>query len=211
MFQFEQIADKFDDHLKGQLFWHKDFVNHFLPEIASVYMEKDSYVYDFGASTGNVEIALSDMIDERGVSFVPVEKCFEMSEKYKGNKGRLIIGDFLHAPIQEFSFATSILALCFVHPSKRINFIQKLKSKCKVGGAFVILEKMTNFDGYLGTALSRVTWKNKLEQGESIEQVVNKELSLSGVQYPLHESELEGFKLIWAYGNFRSYIYTNGF
>jgi len=211
MFQFEKIADQFDDHLKGQLFWHKDFVNHFLPEIASVYMEKDSYVYDFGASTGNVEIALSNMIDERNVGFVPVEKCFEMSEKYKGNKGRLIIGDFLHIPIQEYSFATSILALCFVHPSKRKSFIEKIKSKCKVGGAFIILEKMINFEGYLGTALSRVTWRNKLEQGESIKQVVNKELSLSGVQYPLQESELEGFRLIWAYGNFRSYIYTNGF
>lgn len=211
MFTFEKIANKFDDHLKGQLFWHKDFVNHFLPEIASVYIEKGSTVYDFGASTGNVELALSNMINERNVNFIPIEKCLEMMTYYNGNKDRLVIGDFLQTNIEDFSFATSILALCFVHPSKRTSFIEKLKSKCKVGGAFLILEKIINFEGYLGTALNRVTWRNKIDQGESIDQVVNKELSLSGVQYPLQESELEGFKLIWAYGNFRSYIWTNGF
>jgi len=117
MFQFEKIADQFDDHLKGQLFWHKDFVNHFLPEIASVYMEKDSYVYDFGASTGNVEIALSNMIEERCVNFTPIEKCVEMADRYKGNQERLIIGDFLHIPIQ-FTLLMTIIATV-IHLSTR--------------------------------------------------------------------------------------------
>jgi tRNA (cmo5U34)-methyltransferase len=210
MFDFAKAAPTFNDHIKGQLFWHGDFLRHFLPEIASVYMEKDSIVYDFGASTGNVEVALKEKIEERNIDFIAVEKCPEMAKFYRG-KRTLLISDVLEICIREFSFATSILTLCFIHPSKRTDFIEELKYKCKKGGAFLILEKMVSQSGYLGNALNRVTWRNKIDNGESIDQVINKELSLSGVQYPLSEKEVEGFKLIWAYGDFRSYIWTNEF
>ena len=65
MFDFAKAAPTFNEHIKGQLFWHEHFLRHFLPEIASVYMEPDSVVYDFGASTGNVGLALRDKIKER--------------------------------------------------------------------------------------------------------------------------------------------------
>lgn len=211
MFKFSEIADQFDDHLSGQLYWHNDFVNHFLPEIASVYMSQFSTVYDFGAATGNVELALSDMIQDRKIRFFPVEQCSQMINLYKGDKYNILHGDITHITMENFSFATSILTLCFVHPSKRENFLNEVKSKCLKGGAFLLLEKMKSKRGYLGSALNRVTWRNKMENGESIENIVDKELSLSGVQYPLSESELEGFELVWAYGDFRAYVWTNEF
>lgn len=210
MFEFSKIAEKFDEHLSGQLYWHSNFVNHFLPEVASIFMAEKTNCYDFGASTGNVELALSSMINSRSINFIPVEKCKEMAERYKGDS-TVVIGDFLSVFMNEFSFATCILSLCFVHPSKREDFIDSLKSSCMVGGAFVILEKMKSKAGYLGTALNRVTWRNKIQNGECIEMVVNKELSLSGVQYPLSEKEVEGMELIWAYGDFRAYIWIKEF
>lgn len=210
MFEFSKIAEKFDEHLSGQLYWHSNFVNHFLPEVASIFMAEKTNCYDFGASTGNVELALSSMINSRSINFIPVEKCKEMAERYKG-ESTVVIGDFLSVFMNEFSFATCILSLCFVHPSKREDFIDSLKSSCMVGGAFVILEKMKSKAGYLGTALNRVTWRNKIQNGECIEMVVNKELSLSGVQYPLSEKEVEGMELIWAYGDFRAYIWIKEF
>ena len=173
-------------------------------------MAEKTNCYDFGASTGNVELALSSMINSRSINFIPVEKCKEMAERYKG-ESTVVIGDFLTVFVNEFSFATCILSLCFVHPSKREDFIDSLKSSCMVGGAFVILEKMKSKAGYLGTALNRVTWRNKIQNGECIEMVVNKELSLSGVQYPLSEKEVEGMDLIWAYGDFRAYIWIKEF
>lgn len=211
MFSFSKIADEFDDHISSQLFWHSDFLNHFLPEIASVFMQTESVVYDFGASTGNVEVALKEKISERNVNFVAIDRCKEMINNYKGDRRNVCTDDFLKVKLNPFSFATSILALSFIHPSERIAFINKVKKKCKEGGAFLILEKMVNHSGYLGVALNRVTWKNKIEKGESLKNVINKELSLSGVQYPLSDSELDGFDLIWAYGDFRSYIWRNGF
>ena len=210
MFEFSKIAEKFDEHLSGQLYWHSNFVNHFLPEVASIFMAEKTNCYDFGASTGNVELALSSMINSRSINFIPVEKCKEMAERYKG-ESTVVIGDFLTVFMNDFSFATCILSLCFVHPSKREDFIDSLKSSCMVGGAFVILEKMKSKAGYLGTALNRVTWRNKIQNGECIEMVVNKELSLSGVQYPLSEKEVEGMELIWAYGDFRAYIWIKEF
>ena len=210
MFEFSKIAEKFDEHLSGQLYWHSNFVNHFLPEIASIFMAEKTNVYDFGASTGNVELALSSMINSRSINFIPVEKCKEMVERYKGESG-VVLDDFLDLYIEKFSFATCILSLCFVHPSKRETFIECMKSSCMVGGAFVILEKMKSKAGYLGTALNRVTWRNKIQNGECIEMVVNKELSLSGFQYPLSEKEVEGMDLIWAYGDFRAYIWIKEF
>ena len=108
MFSFSEIADEFDDHINSQLFWHLDFLNHFLPEIASVFMQTGSVVYDFGASTGNVEMALKEKINERNVEFVAIEKCKEMINNYKGDKSNVFMNDFLKTKLKSFSFATSI-------------------------------------------------------------------------------------------------------
>jgi hypothetical protein len=64
-----------------------------------------------------------------------------------------------------------------------------------------------NKEGALGTVFNRITWREKIQTNQSLEQIIGKEMSLSGVQYPLYLSEVEDMVPIWQFGDFRSFIY----
>lgn len=207
-FNFDMVADNFISHLTGQLPWYESFVNGMLPEIASFYVRADSRVYDFGASTGNVQARINPVLLSRNADFIPIEKNQKMIENYWGKQSKKVLqADFTTTVLSPYSFATAILALCFVHPHFRGDFISEMKKNCEKGGAFLILEKFENRGGSLGTIFNRITWANKISSNQSIEMVVDKELGLSGVQFPLSDSEVEGMDLVYAYGDFRAYLY----
>ena len=206
-FDFTNVADKFENHIKGQPLWYDLFVTNFLPEFLSFFIRNNSTVYDLGAFTGNIEMQLNDIISNRNINFIPIEKNDSMIFNYKGNKDRIVKKDILSIKYKKFSLCTSILTLSFLHPSKRKYLLRELKNKVEIGGAIIILEKFQNKSGIVGTIFNRITWKNKLNNKEPLEDIINKELALSGSRYPLLKKEIKGFKLIWAYGDFKSYIY----
>jgi tRNA (cmo5U34)-methyltransferase len=206
-FSFDNVADSFNEHLTGQLPWYDNFMDSFLPEFASFFIRKNSIVYDIGASTGNVEKRLENILLSRNIDFRPVEYNRAMAKNYQGQHWKLIVADFTEIVFSNFSFLTSILSLSFVHPYRRFGVLKSIKESCEFGGSFLILEKFNNRSGYIGTVFNRITWSNKLKAKEKLENIVNKELSLSGVQYPLDESEVADMDLIWQYGDFRAYIY----
>ena len=209
MFNFDSVARNFNAHLTGQLPWYDGFMDGFFPEVASMFVRPCSLVYDFGASTGNVEKRMLDIIKERDVLFTPIDNNVEMANNYQLTT-KVTIAELAEIEIKPYSFSTSILTLSFLHPSKRGQFIQMLKDKCEVGGAFLILEKFVNKGGLTGTLFNQVTWRNKLEAKEPLEQIIKKELGLSGVQFPLSDDEVEGMQLVWAYGDFKAYLYVKG-
>lgn len=206
-FNFDKVADHFNEHLTGQLPWYDSFMDNFLPEFASFFIRKGSVVYDLGCSTGNVEARLEKILLSREIDFRPVEQNRSMVKNYSGQYWKVIVADFTEIILTKYSFLTSVLALCFVHPYKRANILKHMKESCEDGGAFLILEKFTNSGGYVGTVFNRITWANKLKAKESLDNIVNKELSLSGSQYPLEESEVSDMELVWQYGDFRAYVY----
>ncbi len=207
-FNFDIVADDFNNHLTGQLPWYNSFMDGMLFEIASYFVRKNSIVYDLGASTGNVQKRINSIILERSAKIIPIEQNKKMLDNYWEDLGVFVKNqDFTSMKYEPYSLATSILSLSFVHPHIRKNFIDNMKSLCEVGGGFLIVEKFENRQGFLGTLFNRISWANKIASGQPIEMVVNKELGLSGVQFPLCDSEVGGFDLIYAYGDFRAYLY----
>jgi ubiquinone/menaquinone biosynthesis C-methylase UbiE len=206
-FDFSDVAGNFNTHLTGQLPWYNQFIDGMFIEFARYFCRTGSVVYDFGASTGNIETAIGDIISDRDIDFIPVEQNISMIQNYMGDKSRVIQEDILSVELKPFSFASSILCLSFVHPSKRYEFLLNAMRVCEVGGAFVILEKFMNKEGALGTVFNRITWREKIQTNQSLEQIIGKEMSLSGVQYPLYLSEVEDMVPIWQFGDFRSFIY----
>jgi len=208
-FNFDSVADHFNTHLTGQLPWYDTFMDGFLPEVASFFIRNNSRVYDLGASTGNVEKRISPFLLDRNIDFTPIEQNREMVKNYKGQDWKVVNSDFTEVALQPFSFSTSILAMSFVPPLKRIKFISELCEACEVGGAILFLEKFVNTSGVVGTIFNRITWRNKLDAKEPLQQIVDKELGLSGVQYPLYPQEIPASShLIWSWGDFRAYLYV---
>lgn len=208
-FSFDLVADDFNTHLTGQLPWYESFMNGMLPEIASFFIRNESIVYDFGASTGNVQKRINNLVILRQAKFFPIEQNKKMINSYYNKKTNVINSDFTKIQLEEYSFATCILSLSFVHPHFRSSFLSKIKQKCEKGGAFLILEKFSNRGGTLGTIFNRITWANKVSSNQDLNMIVEKELGLSGVQFPLSDEEVFDMDLVYAYGDFKAYLYRN--
>jgi tRNA (cmo5U34)-methyltransferase len=107
-----------------------------------------------------------------------------MAERYAGPP-ELVVADAVTFEYQPFDFAVCFLVLMFLPVTTRAEFLRRLASLTKPGGALVIVDKVQMPPGYVGTAFSRLTLQQKLAVGARPEDILRKELSLAGYQRPL--------------------------
>lgn len=206
-FDSNDVADNFDSHVREQLPWY-DIVSNAIAHIGNHYIPENGTVYDIGASTGNIEHVLSDVLDRRNVRFIPIEKSPEMAKKYTGT--RIVVeADATDIEFENFDFGVFFLSMMFIPPHKRMSLIENMMNNLRDDGAIVIVEKTIPVGGYVSTVLSRLTLKEKLNQGAKPEDIITKELSLSGVQRPISPEHLfENYKYteFFRFGEFGGYI-----
>jgi tRNA (cmo5U34)-methyltransferase len=208
-FKSEEIAAGFDEHVHEQLPWY-DLTTGVIAHIARHYIPESGMVYDIGASTGNIGKAISDTLEERHARFVAFDNSESMKERYKG-PGSLIVADALTFEYEPFDFAVCFLVLMFVPPAKRRGLIAKLKAQTNTGGALVIFDKCRPVAGYVSTVMSRLALAGKVAAGVNAREIVEKELSLSGVQRPLDPEELgTDAQEIFRFGDFAGWIIERG-
>jgi tRNA (cmo5U34)-methyltransferase len=182
-FKSAKIAEGFDAHVREQLPWY-DLATGAVAHIARHYIPQGGLVYDLGASTGNVGVAIGDTLKAREARFVAVEGSKEMAALYRG-PGELIEADVLGFEFEQFDVAVCFLLLMFLPAGERKGFIRRLCQKIKPGGALIVFDKVEGPGGYLSTVLHRLTIAGKMAQGADAGEVIQKELSLIGVQRPL--------------------------
>ena len=91
----------------------------------------------------------------------------------------------------------------------RAIILKRLVESKKPGGALVIVEKFeVEESGYAATTQRRMTMRLKQNAGVSCDEIVSKELSLSGVQRPLRFSEIKQYNPVefFRVGEFRGFI-----
>lgn len=204
-FKSEDIAKNFDTHVREQLPWY-DMATRAVAFICRNYVPKNGVIYDIGASTGNISKSITSLIAERNIRFMAIEESDEIAKKY-GGFGRLIVGDAMKIEYEPFDLAIFFLSFMFLDRSIRGNLLDSLMQKCKHGGAIVMVEKIQTTGGNAGAVIRKMTMNNKLENGVTPEEIINKELSLCGVQRAVDSSELfpnavEFFRM----GEFAGYI-----
>ena len=97
--------------------------------------------------------------------------------------------------------------LMFVRPSERQNLIKRLKKWCRPGGAIVVFDKIVPEAGYIQTVMSRLTLAGKIAAGVDPKEVIDKELSLGGVQRPICPEQLGSDAFLWfKFGDFAGWI-----
>jgi tRNA (cmo5U34)-methyltransferase len=204
-FKNEGIADAFDSHVREQLPWY-DLVTDAVEHIARHYIPENGLVYDIGASTGNVGRAISDILYARSARLIAVEKEAEMSAKYSG-PGDIVVSDALDIDFEPFDFGVIFLSAIFMAPHKRGEFFSRFRNALRPGGAIVLVERMEAKAGYVSTIIARLTLSNKLKAGATPDDIISKELSLSGIQRPIVEKELpEGAIEFFRLGDFAGWI-----
>lgn len=208
-FKSKDIAKGFTKHVNQHLPWYPLATN-LVKCIVENYIPADGILYDIGASRGNITRELSSLIESRNISACSFEVSKEMVAEFEG------VGDIFEMDAVDidgcFDVSVCFLTLMFNSIEKRARILDNLLSQVREGGCIVIVEKFEiESGGYPSTVQRRMTMRQKLESGVSHEDIVDKELSLSGVQRPMRLSELDKFSLseFFRVGEFRGFILTN--
>jgi tRNA (cmo5U34)-methyltransferase len=182
-FRSRAVAKHFDQHVRESLPWY-DLATNAVAHFGRHYIPRNGIVYDIGASTGNIGLALKDTLIQRQARFFAIEESREMADRYEGPP-QLVIADALSFDYKPFDFAVCFLVLMFLPVDVRATFLRQLQGLTKPGGALVVVDKVQMPAGYVGTAFSRLTLQQKLAVGAKPDDILRKELSLAGYQRPL--------------------------
>jgi tRNA (cmo5U34)-methyltransferase len=189
-FEYGAIAERFDRHVREQLPFY-DLATDLLAVIARHYVPRRGLVYDVGASTGNVGRAIAPVLDDRCAKLIPVEASAEMAAAYAGpQRGNLVIADALDFDFQPFDLMVCFLTLMFFPVAARRQWLDRVRSLIKPGGALVIVDKLEPGAGYAATVLWRMILSAKVAAAVDPGELIAKELSLGGVQRPLDPAVL---------------------
>ena len=204
-FRNSGVAEHFDQHVREQLPWY-DLATNAVAHFGWHFIPSGGVVYDIGASTGNIGLALKETLEQRGARFIAIEESREMAARYNGPP-KLAIADAATFDYEPFDFAVCFLVLMFLPVDTRATFLRRLESLIKPGGALVVVDKVQMPAGYLGTAFSRLTLQHKLAMGAQPVDILRKELSLAGYQRPLDAALLPGrAELFFQLGEFAGWI-----
>lgn len=203
-FKSKSTASTFNTHVREQLPWY-DLATDMVAMIARGYLSDGGMVYDIGSSTGNIGISLSSVLLQRKAKLIAIEESENMANQYSGG-GELFVCDAVDFEYEPFSVAICFLTLMFIDEERRQILLNKLYNNVKKGGCVIVVDKFQSNNGYLSTLMHRITMEWKLRNGASPSSVIDKELSLSGIQRPLNYSELDGYIEFMKIGEFSGFI-----
>lgn len=183
-FRSNEVANNFDSHVREQLPWY-ELATDAIALIARHYIPEKGLVYDIGSSTGNIGRALSQTLDSRHADLVAIDNSPEMVERYAG-PGLCALCDAMDYPYEPFDVAVCFLVLMFMPVGKRRDYLRGLCKLIRPGGALIVFDKTESAGGgYLSTVIHRMTIAGKIKGGATPAEIIEKELSIGGVQRPL--------------------------
>jgi tRNA (cmo5U34)-methyltransferase len=203
-FDGQMVGDKFTAHVNEQLPFYEMLTNA-TAMIVRNYLPKNGVMYDIGASTGNISKAITPIAESRNAYVCSIEQSIEMAQTWDGY-GEIFISEAQSFQYENFDVAVCFLVLMFLSVEDRQKLLNTLRSKMKAGGAIIIVDKLLVDGGYFGTVMRRLTFDWKLRNGASPDQIITKELSLSGVQRPMTINELPDAKEFFRFGEFVGWI-----
>ena len=203
-FNDSEVARNFDAHVRSQLPWY-DLVSSSLAFLARHHIPQDGgMVYDLGASTGNMYRLLASTLDARNGSYLAVESSPQLVELW--DKPDLVFQqDIRQFEYRTFDVAILNLVLMFVPPGDRPELLDKLRAKMRPGGAILVVDRQV-VTGESALMIERLRWHHKVESGETGADIVEKELSLAGIQRPIDPAILEPCTRWFQMGAFAGWI-----
>jgi tRNA (cmo5U34)-methyltransferase len=202
-FSGAMVGENFNNHVKEQLPFY-EMVTNAVTMIVRNYLPENGLVYDIGASTGNITANIKELALSRNAKVESIERSEEMAKSWNGY-GILHTANAADFSYKNFDVCVCFLVLMFLSVEERTHLLLNLKSKLKQGGIIIVVDKLLVDGGYFGTVMRRLTLDCKLKNGASAEEIISKELSLSGVQRPMTKSELTGQEF-FRFGEFVGWV-----
>jgi tRNA (cmo5U34)-methyltransferase len=204
-FKNSSVANNFETHVREQLPFY-ELVTGAVAHLVRHYLTENGTLYDIGASTGNITRVLAETIKSRNIRAISIEESEEMANIFTG-EGEFLLADARDFDYNPFDVGVLFLVLMFLPIPDREKLLEKLLDCVKPGGAVIVVDKIEAASGYLGTVLHRLALAGKVATGTSTDEIIQKELSLAGVQRPLREEELPSNAVeFFRFGSFAGWI-----
>lgn len=203
-FKNHEVAKHFERHVREQLPFY-DLVTGCLTHIIRHYLPENGLIYDIGCSNGNLGRSIASILINRNAKLIAIDGSQEMAERYTG-PGKFVLGNAEEYEFEKFDVSVLFLTLMFIPVSKRKDLIERLTSLIKPGGALIVFDKVEPDAGFFGTVSYRMTLAGKIAAGATANAVIQKELSLSGIQRPINGKLLTGAKTWFQMGEFKGWI-----
>lgn len=201
-FNDPDVIEHFDTHVRESLPWF-DIATEAVAHIARCFVPRGGIIIDVGAATGNIGRALNPILRQRNALFFPFDSAPGMKEVYRG-PGILATEDAVEYDFfaKRPDLVICFLSLMFIPVRHRETVLRNMKCSLAPGGAIIVVDKTEPREGYTGTVNYRLTLATKYKAGASSEEIIKKELSISGLQRPLSAAELSGFVEFFRFGDF---------
>lgn len=190
-FDDPETVIKFNNHIRSHLPWY-DMMHDTVAHLIKNYLPKGGTVVDFGASTGNLVAKILPLIKERSAQVEAIDSSYEMMNymdlrfSEEVNAGHVKVSSYSN--ISKPDIYVACLTLSFINPINRDKAFKDMVDAAK--RAVIIVDKVETRSEYLSAVLRRLTTQMKLDAGVSAEEILEKDLSLSGVQIPVNPYEL---------------------
>lgn len=211
-FKDGKVAEGFQRHVRESLPWY-DLATGAVAHIARHFIPENGVVYDIGASVGNIGNCIRTTLEDRHAIFTPIEASQQMCDLYAG-PGKVVCADAMTFDYQPYDCAIMFLVLMFMPPSSRLAWLVATLGKMRPGGCLILFDKFHSATAtpYIETILRRMTLAGKVATGIPADEIVAKELSLSGVQRPLDHKAVEMMspnpRLVFQFGEFAGYVFS---
>lgn len=207
-FKNQSVAKNFNAHVREQLPWY-DMATFVIKHYVRAYTPKQGRIYDLGCATGNMELSLDSLIEDRNVDFHAIDESEQMLSLYQGKSTPVKCDLASFIPLR-FDVAICNLVLMFMRREDRWQLLRRLTDSMSDHGCVIVFEKFQPVNGYVGTVTSKLAMAMKLEKGLDSNEILTKELSVLGSQVPLNENELNGLHYtdIFRVGDFRGILIT---
>lgn len=219
-FSFDTIK-RFDDHINSSIPRYEDI--HACIDGLLEYTVKDNYIiYDLGCSTGNLLSRIDNKFKQSSLNLIGIDKSTNLlPDKVVQNEetNNLIKFQLVDMENDQFLFnnadiVLSVFTLCFIKPKYRQKIINTIYSGLHKHGVFIFVDKVYSDNTRIQDMFTFLYYQIK-RNNFTPDQILDKEMSLRGIQYPFTEKEnfemlaASGFKKIesfWRYYNFEGFI-----
>jgi tRNA (cmo5U34)-methyltransferase len=218
-FSFREHAMTFDRHIRDSIPGYARLIKRVLRD-SRRFIQPHTNVYDIGCSSGRTLARIGRMnrsardgVTYTGIDCEPSFDTFWRRHRVSGLKFE--IGDARTWPLENASLVISHFFLQFIPPMDKRPLLRRFHSCLVEGGALMIAEKTLADTARLQDAVTFSYYDDKLEQGFTPDQIIEKERRLRGQMTCMSEAELRealsraGFReieRIWGEAPFAAFL-----
>ncbi|MGA7544582.1 MAG: methyltransferase domain-containing protein [Methyloceanibacter sp.] len=184
-----RVAETFGEHVRRSVPLY-DEAHDLICRISDYFVQKNSTVYDLGASTGQLTAKLAERHEAKpGVTLVGIDRedsMIKQARKAVGDRAnvRFEVGDINNWDYEPCDLIISFYTIQFVPPRIRQDLINKIYRSLNWAGAFLFFEKVRAPDARFQDICTGIYTDFKLENGFSEAEIINKSRSLKGTLEP---------------------------